>query len=149
MIYLFADYGNFPGSWDEFFTLYQDRGVVYGKSIDWSLGWWHQRHRHNVLVVLYEDLMKKPAEEVKKIAGFIGVDVSEQKIAQILDEASVKSMRRNKATNGENMPQYKGDFIRKGDVGNWREYFSEEQAAIIDEEYEAKAGASGLTFQFS
>ena len=39
-------------------------------------------------------------------------------------------------------------FIRKGEVGNWKQYFSDEQSKLFDDMFSEKLGDSGLTFQF-
>ena len=38
--------------------------------------------------------------------------------------------------------------IRKGIVGDWKNYFSEEQSARMDAEYSKRMAGTGLNFQF-
>lgn len=40
------------------------------------------------------------------------------------------------------------DFIRKGEVGDWKNYFTEEQNKRLDSLYAEKMAGSGLEFEF-
>lgn len=46
------------------------------------------------------------------------------------------------------MQELKGDVIRKGQVGDWRNYFTEEQNKQFDSLYAEKMAGSGLQFEF-
>ena len=46
------------------------------------------------------------------------------------------------------MTEFKGDFIRKGQVGDWKNYFTEEQNKRFDSLYAKKIAGSGLEFEF-
>ena len=47
------------------------------------------------------------------------------------------------------IPIYKGrKFLRKGEVGDWRNYFSEEQIDRLDAMYAEKMAGSGLVFEY-
>ena len=39
-------------------------------------------------------------------------------------------------------------FIRKGEVGDWRNYFTREQSRRFDELYQQKMAGSGLELEF-
>ena len=37
----FRTLGCFPGTWDEFFTMFEKKQLLYGDYFDWVLPWWN------------------------------------------------------------------------------------------------------------
>ena len=46
------------------------------------------------------------------------------------------------------MADTKGDFIRKGEIGDWQAMFSDEQNKILENTYKEKLAGTGLEFDF-
>ena len=57
-------------------------------------------------------------------------------------------MKKEENVNYTWVPGYKGSFIRKGQVGDWKNYFTEEQNKRFDSLYAEKMAGSGLEFEF-
>ena len=60
-------------------------------------------------------------------------------------------MKENPATNLKDfnylrLTEKGASFQRKGQVGGWREYFTEEQDAHLDQKVEEKLSGTGLSF---
>ena len=64
--------GYYPGTWNEFFELFKNGGVLSGDWVDYNLRWWEQRDRDNVLIVKYEDMKCDLKTTVKQVASFLG-----------------------------------------------------------------------------
>ena len=65
----------------------------------------------------------------------MGKELSDEIVQKIVHETSFKNMKENPLTNYSRVPGYRHDisaFIRKGKVGDWKNYFSPEQAAYVD-----------------
>ena len=94
----------FTGSFDAFFELFLRGDVAYGSYMHNVLSWWRLRHRPNVLLLTYEEMHAD------------------------------RRMASNPSTNAAQMSKVAGetDFMRKGQVGDWRNYFSEEQSRRMD-----------------
>jgi hypothetical protein len=83
----------------------------------------------NVLVARYEDMKEQPADVLRRAAAFLGVSPSDEKIAEAVEAGSMESMKdREKKSSGvahletgEKIP-----VVRKGVVGDWSNYFSQE-----------------------
>ena len=82
----------------------------------------------NVLVARYEDMKSQPVEVLQKAGAFLSIDASDAAIADAIDAGSLDSMKeRERKTKGlahketgEKIP-----VVRKGVVGDWRNYFTE------------------------
>ncbi|KAJ8031415.1 Sulfotransferase family cytosolic 1B member 1 [Holothuria leucospilota] len=94
---------------------------------------------------------------VTKIAQFLEKKLSDDVIESITQQCTMKGMKKayNKVEEdypetGKMMTHLFGQipFLRKGVVGNWKEYFSPEQNEFFDKYYEEKMAGSGLTFDF-
>ncbi|XP_074646371.1 sulfotransferase 1C2-like [Tubulanus polymorphus] len=144
-------FGNFPGSWDDFFQLFLHKKIFCGDFYDHVLGWWNQRHRDNILFLKYEDMVTDQKSNILKICAFLGKTLSVDKIDNIIEQTSFESMRDNPMTNHSHSPYQDNSifpFIRKGKIGDWKNYFTDEQCGIIDKIHEDRLAGTGLSFQF-
>lgn len=95
------------------------------------------------LLVRYEDMRKEPHAWLSRIAGFIGLEPAPEEIDDAVEFASIeqmKKMERNQAFGSGSRrfgsgTQSTGDAykVRRGKVGGYRDYFTQEQLAEIDE----------------
>ena len=129
------NYGNFDQSFEEFFKIFKAKSLIHGDYFDHVLSWWEQRSNSNLHFVKYEDLRANPKEEIAKIAHFLGKNLKDDQLDFIIDESSFESMRKNPMTNNEKNPVFDttvSKFFRKGEVGDWQNYFTEEQRQYVD-----------------
>ena len=124
----------YSGSFDEFFDHFLDGQVAYGDYWHNVLSWWSRRAQPNVLFLTYEEMPLDLRGVVRRVARFLGKPVSEERVAAVADWCSFEQMKQNPATNAASMPKVPatGDFMRKGEVGDWRRYFSDEQSRRMD-----------------
>lgn len=85
---------------------------------------------------------------IKKIARFLGKELSQETVQCIANQTSFPAMKNLGNANYDWIPKYKGGFLRKGEVGDWRNYFSEEQIDRLDALFEEKMAGSGLVFEY-
>ncbi|CAM9169329.1 unnamed protein product [Lampetra planeri] len=88
---------------------------------------------------------------VLRVSRFLDRPQDDSTIDSIVHHCSFASMRVNKMTNYEAMPAglvdlSKGPFMRKGTVGDWKNYLTVEQSERFDELYAEKMRGCGLTF---
>ena len=67
---------------------------------------------------------------------------------RIANQISFNAMKKNETVNYSWVNGMKGEFIRKGEVGDWKNYFTEEQNNRLDSLYADKMVGSGLEFEF-
>jgi aryl sulfotransferase len=92
--------------------------------------WWNIRHLHNVMLVHFAQLKEDMAGEIKKIAGFLEIDIDEDQWDTILKHCSFDYMKKNP---GKTVPLggavWNGGsdtFINKGTNGRWKDMLTKE-----------------------
>ena len=145
--------GGFNGTWDQYFQWVKEGRLPYGDLFDHITKWYKfNMNRTNSLVVQYEDMKKDTRGCVIKIANFLGQEIPDSKtIDLIVEKSSFETMstkingffRYNKTWDSS-----KSRFIRKGQIGDWINYFTNEQSAYVDGRCDELLRSLGLTFQY-
>ena len=141
----------FVGSWDEYFSLYLTGRICFGSWFDHVLGWWEHKDTENILFLKYEELKSNLHEGVLRIAKFLRDDVPPASVInQVVEQCSFERMKTNPAVDFSWIPRNldQPPFIRKGEVGDWRNYFTDEQNTVFDALYAEQMKDSGLDFEF-
>ena len=113
------------------------------KNIDRMNSWNRARAQlEDMLVVRYEDLRAEPDKWLGKVADFTGYAASPEEIADAVEFASLENMkkmeregsfgdrsRRFSSGKQESSDAYK---VRRGKIGGYRDYFTDEQLLAID-----------------
>ncbi|XP_078348358.1 sulfotransferase 1C4-like [Oculina patagonica] len=133
-------------TWDEAFELFMKGGALGGVWFDHVLSWWKHKDDPNILFLKYEDRIKDPTGTVENIAKFIGKELSSETRDLIVQQTSLDAM---KSSENSNFNWFQGvNYIRKGQVGGWKDYFTEEQNQLFDKVFKEKIEGTGLTFEF-
>ena len=107
----------------------------------------------NILVISYEWIKANHHTAVETIAKFIGQDLTLSEISSIVEQTTFETMKTNPAANFSWLVPYfhdsGGAFMRKGRVGDWKNYFTDEQSARVDEEVKKTLDGTGLEFVYS
>jgi len=143
--------GGYEGTWEEHFQLFLDGGLTFGSYFDHVLPWWEaSQHDKNILFLKYEDMKNNHAGSVTQIAAFLDLQADSQLIDRVVTLSSFKSMSSGESTNFNWIPQREGipGHFRKGDIGDWRNQFSEAQSQQLDAIFMEKMKDTGLQFDF-
>lgn len=129
---------------EDFCRFFKMGYYTYGDFRDFNLEYWSLRSRENVLIVQYENLVHQPFQEVRNIALFLGYSLSADKIATIVHNTSFGTMSKNE---GINWSLKSGDkFLRKGKVGDWKNWFTVAQNEAMDFWISQKLDETDLKF---
>uniref|UniRef100_A0A3B4G3Q7 Sulfotransferase n=1 Tax=Pundamilia nyererei TaxID=303518 RepID=A0A3B4G3Q7_9CICH len=98
-----------PESFDQFFEWY-----ITGNGKEWYLN----RDQYNILFLTYEEMILDLKGSVKKICNFLGINLTEAAISQVVEKAKFENMKKDSKANYEHMPpeKFSGKFLRKGNV---------------------------------
>jgi len=96
----------------------------------------------DILVVRYEDMRKDPAATMRQVLEFVDTPGTDEEITQAVEFASLENMKKleeNGPSRGGGMRLKSGDRgnpesfkTRRGKVGGYRDYFDDEQVAVVD-----------------
>lgn len=88
----------------------------------------------NFLLLRYEDMLADTAQELAKIAAFLGISASPEQIARAVERSSAARMRKLEETQTDQCDLTKGSrkdlsFVRAAGAGGWR---SELPTALVE-----------------
>lgn len=94
---------------------------------------------------------------IRKTADFLGKTLTDPQVEKLCDHLSFNNMKTNRAVNLEAileksfgksyLEQTELRFIRKGEIGDWKNYMSDELSARFDEWAEQHKKGTGLSFE--
>ena len=143
----------YSGDFPTYFDLFMDNLVIYSSYFEYVKEAWQQRNHPNVCLLIFEDMKKDLATSVRKVAKFFGKEVTDENVAMLVDHLSFQKMKNNPAVNREDAKAKNyfagdGNFMRKGEVGDWKNYFTDEMNKRMDEAIEKHFRPIGLQFQY-
>ncbi len=129
--------GKFSGSWDEFFTLFQQNGLIQGNVMKYSSEWTScaVENPNKILLLKYEDMKSNLQNEMQKIVRFLDLNVDENVVRKIAAILTFENERISLDLQVSNMRQLQSDilpFFRRGIVGDWQNYFNHTQSQYMD-----------------
>jgi len=139
-----------------------DIAGYYSPFIHHVLEYWSMRHR-DVCFITYEEMKNDLASVIRKFSAFLTRPVAEEKISSLVDHLSFDKMKKNKSVNKQEFveasqvnlanknPNKEENlvFMRKGQVGDWKNYFTPELENKFEEWERKWLKDSDLTFQYS
>lgn len=130
-----APYSKFPDFFDSFC---KDHFGEISLSTNWfkhTNDWLKNRGEKNIFIVKYEEMHETPSLLIQQIAKFLNVDVTPQRVNEIIAYCSFQSMKqRSHLFDDENKEVNHQAFTRKGIIGDWVNYMTEEQKHSFDRE---------------
>ncbi len=112
--------------------------------VDYFNGWAQaiEMMGDKLLIVRYEDMRQDPAATMTRVLDFVGTPCTPDVVAQAVEFAALDNMKKleeDKSFRGSGQRVKPGDRnnpdsfkVRRGKVGGYRDYFSDEQLAVID-----------------
>ncbi|XP_043919617.1 sulfotransferase 6B1-like isoform X2 [Protopterus annectens] len=120
-------------SWDEFFNKFMAGDVFWGSYFSHAIAWNKHIDDEDVMLLTFEELKEDLTGGIKKIVDFYGFSLSEEQIQSVADRGTFKSMKDNSRNTHFNL----GDvFFRKGEIGDWKNHFSDLQSEEMDAKFE-------------
>ena len=144
---------DYSGDFETYFDLFMDGLLLYTSYFEHIPQLWEQRNHPNVCLLFYEELKADLAGNIRKVAKFLGKEITEEQVGILVDHLSFKKMKQNKSVNLEPFQNGKimkkeGSFIRRGEVGDWKNYFTDEMSKRMDEAIEKYLKPVGLEFRY-
>ncbi|XP_066267931.1 sulfotransferase 1A1-like [Branchiostoma lanceolatum] len=148
------------GTWEENFKEFITPKEAYN-GFWWDVipEYWRHKDDVNMLFIKFEDMKRDLRGHVVKIANFLGKPLSDQRIDEVVVNCTFSAMKKNPSTNMSRNPAMQRpffskaegsglEFIRKGEVGDWKNWFSQEENETLEAIHKEKMAGLNLTFQF-
>lgn len=141
-----------PGPWEGYIHKFMQGQLAWGSWYDHVKCYWLEREKRNILYLFYEDMKENPRREVERIMRYLDISVSDEVISKIVEITSFKNMKENPMTNYTCIPKSVFDssvspFMRKGEVGDWKNHFTSHQLRIFEEDYEKQMKEVNIPFR--
>lgn len=121
------------GGWFE----WESEGYPFWGNMHHTQSWWNYRHLENILFVHYKDLLNDLPHEIRRIARFLEIPISDEGVAAILPALKLEAMRRNgeRTLPGPSWIWKDGaqTFFFKGSNGRWRDVLTDEELVMYEE----------------
>lgn len=131
----------------------------FGPIWDHVLGYWKasKEQPDKILFLKYEDLKEDVTFYIKRMAEFLGCPFSEdevtqgvvQEIAKLCSFDNIKNLEVIKTGRVNPTGTKNSLFLRKGEVGDWKNYLTPSMSQRLQKIVEEKLVGSGLTFKTS
>ena len=126
--------------------------VDYGNYFDHLLSWLPHKDDKNVLFLKYEDMKRDLCGAVSQIAAFLEAKLTSDIIKKITEATRFEQMKDDDTANfsWSKFRQKEGapKFMRKGVVGDWKNFLSAEQSAEMDAICAERLKGTGLEFKY-
>ena len=98
--------------------------------------WWEYRRLPNILMLHFADMKADTPAAIRRIAGFLGVELSRARLDGITAAVSFSAMKQRgevyAPSGGATLKGGSDTFMNKGTNGRWREVFSPGELALYD-----------------
>nr|XP_048709033.1 sulfotransferase 1B1-like isoform X1 [Caretta caretta]XP_048709035.1 sulfotransferase 1B1-like isoform X1 [Caretta caretta] len=141
-----------PGPWELYLQKFMDGKLAWGSWYDHVCGYWAERANHRILYVFYEDMKEDPAREIRRVIDFLEVELPPEVVEKIVQQTSFQIMKENPMANYSSIPSVIFDqtispFMRKGEVGDWKNHFTVAQSEAFDAHYQHRMEGTGVHFR--
>lgn len=143
----------YTGTWSEYMERFLKGLVDYGSWFDYTLGWETVMKEHPELpvhVMSYEDMKEDSVREIRKLSEFLGLKTDPGLMEAIADKCEFSNMKKEKDPL-ENKSEWKGGqpgMYRKGQVGDWKNWFTVAQSERFDSVFNERMKGSSFTYRF-
>lgn len=105
-------------------------GSPWHSHLHHARSWWERRHLPNVLLLHFDAMLADLKGEMRRVADFIGADVTESQWPEVVDRCTLASMRDRWDAVVPERFAFEGDgssFLRRGESGQWSEVLTDEE----------------------
>jgi len=136
---------NYKGDFNKFRSLFQFGLLPYG-SYSQMLGNLCQIRTHpNVKMLRYEDLVTDTMGNIRDMATFLGYSLTKEQEEMVAEFVQFDNYKENcQLGNKEGWNKGEGHFVRKGKVGDWENYFTQEEGRELDNWVEEEFSKLGI-----
>lgn len=140
-----------PVSFEQFLRDFLSGELPHGSWFEHVRGWMQMKDRENFFFITYEELKQDLQGSVRRLCHFLGQNLDDDAISSVVQNASFMAMRQNPMCSSILLPadimdQTKGQFLRKGICGDWKNHFTVAQTETFNRIYLEKMRGLNVAF---
>ncbi|XP_046569008.1 sulfotransferase 1C2-like [Haliotis rubra] len=149
---------NYEGDFVEFTEAFLSEKIPFGSYSTYLQSWKDEVAAAQGLPTLdmyYEDMKSDPVASVKEVARFLGLASTDKFCEDVADACSFKKMKKvdQEMKGGFPVKMWAdgkgGTFYRKGEIGDWKNWFTVAQSERFDVTWNKKMKESGVKFTYT
>lgn len=132
-------------SFAAFSKLWLSKRIEFGGWSNHIAGWRQAYHEHlehakqtnslpQILWISYEELVTSPKSAIAKVAKFLDVDASPDLVDAVVEGCKFENMKKAARKTMENGMDGNIGHLRKGKIGDWRNYYTSQLREEFEEE---------------
>jgi aryl sulfotransferase len=115
---------------------WETEGYPFWTNLHHTQSWWNFRHLPNILLVHFNDLLRDLEGEIRRVANYLNIQISDALLASIAEAVNFRSMKQNAEQLVPNTHRaFKGGpqtFINQGTNGRWRDVLTADDLLLYD-----------------
>lgn len=126
--------GIYPGELDDFLPDWTAGRIWPGSWSTHVASWALNRDSvfgENMLLVSYEELSADPKKIYRRVAEFLGLDLSEATLDRVLKQTSIKSMQSKERRTEHKIKGFRS--VNKGGVNKWKGHLRPDQVKMVQD----------------
>ncbi|XP_069116803.1 sulfotransferase 1B1-like [Argopecten irradians] len=146
---------DFSGKWGDYVTRFLKGNVDYGSWFEYTRKWekvMADNPDYPILATTFEDMKEDALREVTRIAKFLEVDCDQAFLQEVTDLCHFDKMKKEKNALEEQVDGWKDGkpgMYRKGDVGDWKNWFTVAHSEHFNSVYREKMKGSKVQPRFT
>ncbi|XP_053376085.1 sulfotransferase 1A2-like isoform X2 [Mercenaria mercenaria] len=143
----------YDGKFENYVNRFLEGHVDYGSWFDYTLEWEKvikDNKGYPIHVMSYEDMKTDSIGEITKISEFLGLKTDPTLIREIAEKCEFSNMKKEKdpLENSAEWKDGKPGMYRKGQIGDWKNWFTVAQNEHFDAIFAKKMKDSSFTYRF-
>jgi len=118
----------YVGDFSQFAKLFQNGLLLFGDFWHHLLSGWRMRDEPNVKFLWFKDMKLNQRGVIEELSQFLDHPVTATTIDLLENHLKFDNMKNNPKVNPTTGLNLKSDFMRKGQVGDWKNFFSVEES---------------------
>ncbi|XP_069108805.1 sulfotransferase 1C4-like isoform X2 [Argopecten irradians] len=149
------DFEGYDGKWEHFFEMFAYGKLYYNDWFEHVESWLEFKRKNPdipILIMAYEDMKRDLRSCVQKIAEHFGTKQDPEFLDQVADKCQFSAMSKAKTADEIETAMSKdgsNPFYRKGEVGDWKNWFTVAQNEMFDKVLEEKMADIDLKLEYT